>query len=109
MGRRQQAALSVFLVPLLLGACNPDSQTVAKCEFQARKIRPDVGAPMADLMEPCMRAEGYAFNMASDACEPGLSGTPSDSSINPACYQSERFLKIRQSLPDWASRYLKDY
>jgi hypothetical protein len=106
---RTRVKLTIVLVPLLLAACSPDSQTVAKCEFESKKIRPSPQAAIADLMALCMRGEGYGFSMAADGCKPGLSGTASDSFINPACYQSKWFLKVGQSLPKWAYNVLKNY
>jgi hypothetical protein len=82
---------------------------VAKCRFQSIKVRPQPGAAIGDLMQLCMRGEGYGFSVASHTCEIGWPGSSGDPVINPACYQSKLFLRFGTSLPSWAYDLLKDY
>jgi hypothetical protein len=63
---------AVFVQLLLFGCGDAKRQTLAGCEFEARKIYPDA----RDLSDPrivsaaklCMQSKGYAVTTADMAC-----------------------------------------
>jgi hypothetical protein len=92
--RRVAGLLCVFL----LAGCSPAPQTVAKCEFEARKARPDPNASIVDLMTLCMKAEGYTWTVGPDDCHVriGLHALD-DTFTDPACYQSTWLLEASRN------------